>query len=348
MLRSRGATVTVAAYGEVLFVEGQDIPRWTKRFSRKITQFASAAAPAHGQGGQWPGQRTLRPHDRGMTLKKSFTSTTEPDAIRMRVDAAVGNRAPYSTFVDQGTGIYNPEGGTPYQAKVLPPWKQGEGSLYEATWTPGKNQVAPVMIKGQKGQQFMQAGLDRAFTFMMKRAQQVTAEPQAARAMAFFPENLALRGTGNTPNDAAFRASMDEWRSWRDEAFWRGDLLGRGQTRGRSRAGYEKGKKLTVKARADLATSRAFSNQRETEQRESLNDIERRKKEGEERRARASQASRERQARAAAVKFRNAQTKVGSTITAGGWVPDEDGRYIGFRVTYVNVEGETLTKLFPV
>lgn len=343
VLRKRGATVTVAAYGETLFVEGQDVPRWTRRFSRKITETTSAAAPGHNYG-----VRPLRPHDRGKPLKKSFTSTVQPNPGRMRIDAAVGSTAPYSTFVDQGTGVHNPEGGSPYEAKVLPPWRQGEGSLYESTWSPGKRQVAPVMIRGQVGQGFMAKGLERAFTFMMRRAAQVSTEPRVGTAMAFFPENLALRGTGNTPNDAAFRANMSEWRKWRDEAFRRGDQLGHGQGAGRTRKGFLEARQRYAEARSNLAASRAASRRRANQQKAALRDEARRKQEGAERRQREQAKVRERNARSEAVRFARAQTRLGSTVTGGAWVLNSDGSYRGFKVTYRTVEGLTQTRIFRV
>lgn len=343
VLRNRGATVTVAAFGEVLFVEGQDIPRWTARFSRTISRFAAQAAPSHNYA-----VRPLRPHDRGVPLKKSFTSTTQANAARMRVDAAVGSTAPYSTFVDQGTGIYNPQGGGPYPAKVLPPWREGEGSLYEATWTPGKKQVAPVMIRGQRGQGFMEEGLNRAFTFMMRRAAQVVTEPRVGQAMAFFPENLALRGAGNTPNDAAFRANMEQWRSWRDEAFWRGDQLGKGQTKGRTRKGFQEARDAYRQAQSDLAASRAAAQRRARQQAAALRDEERRKQEGRERRAREARKAREREARTEAVRFARNQRRLGSRVTGGSWVLNADGTYAGFKVTYITMDGDSRTKVFRV
>lgn len=343
VLRKRGATVTVAAYGEVLFTEGQDIPRWTKRFSRKITDSVAAAAPSHNYG-----KRPLRPHDRGVRLKESFTSTTQADPARMRVDAAVGSRAPYSAFVDQGTGIYNPEGGSPYEAKVLPPWRQGEGSLYESTWTPGKEPVAPVMIRGQEGQRFMEKGLNRAFLFMMHRAAQVASEPRVGQAMAFFPENLALRGTGNTPVDAAFKANLAEWRSWRDAAFRRGDLLGRGQTTGRTRKGYEEARARYREAQKNLATSKANAAARDERQKQAIRDKQRREQEGKERQQRVQQKIREQNARAQAVRFARNQRRLGSTVTGGVWVRNADGTYDSFKVSYTTPDGDTRTKSFKV
>lgn len=341
VLRGRRAVITTAAYAEVLFVEGQDIPRWQRRFSRKISQFAKEAAPGHNYA-----ERPLRPHA-GVPLKQQFTATTQPNPALMRVDSAIGNKAPYSAFVDQGTGIFNPQGGSPYVAKVLPPWAKGEGSLYEAAWTPGKKQVSPVMIQGQRGQGFMAEGLNRAFLFMMRSgAQPSSNSPKAGPALALFPENLALRGAGNTPNDAAFQANIREWRKWRDEAFRNGDQLGRGQRKGRSRESVVGYQKAAARARADNASTRAAAAARAAAQIAALRNERDRKAEGERKRRERDRRERARDAQAEGTKFERGLNKRGIKSRGSFSTNPKTGRP-AYRVVW-RQGGVERTRYFPV
>jgi hypothetical protein len=167
------------------------------------------------------------------------------------VYGAVGSTSNYAAFVDQGTGVY--AGNAPYEAKILPPWKRLEPSLYESTWKPGAKTVDPVMIKGQPGQFFFDKGLKRAFQSMRMRSFQVPGDAQIAKALSELPPGLS-NFVGATPSDAAFKASLDEWRSWRDAAWSRHEQLGRGAK------GQKRSQVLAQQAAAARAQNRATAN----------------------------------------------------------------------------------------
>lgn len=235
-LRSRGTTgrpvtITVEAHGEVLFAPGTEMSRWKNRFSQRITAFSAEAAPAN---------KRPRWGHYGKPLKSTFTSSTATRVTRGGgfFYIAVGSTARHAYYVDQGTGIYGGQGA--YEAKILPPWQRFQGSLYEASWVPPGTgrRVGRVMIKGQRGQGFFDKGLKRAFQSMQMRSYQVPSEGISgmAGAAATFPEGLA-NFRGNTPSDGAFKASLEEWRMWRDAAWQRNEVLGRGHHAGRTR-GY--------------------------------------------------------------------------------------------------------------
>jgi hypothetical protein len=215
-IQRRGSNIVVEAHGEVLFAAGGDVGRWTNRFSQRVRAFTQAEAPSN---------KRPRWGHYGKPLKQTFTASTTYQPGRMRVYSAIGSSAPHAYYVDQGTGVYNGSG--PYPAKVLPPWQRGEASLYEATWRPGgpgTRRVAPVMIKGQKGQGFFDAGLRRAFQSMRMRSFQTPGDPQITNVLNSVPTGI-INFLGNTPADGAFVASLEEWRAWRDEAWERNDLL---------------------------------------------------------------------------------------------------------------------------
>lgn len=218
-LRGRGVSGVVTAYGEVLLMPGGPVHNWTNRFAARVREGARAEAPMN---------KRPRWGHYGKPLRATMTASRpefRPTKGGGRVYAAVGSTSPHAYYVDQGTGIYGGNG--PYVAKVLPPWQRGEASLYEATWRPagpGTRRVAPVMIKGQKGQGFFEAGLKRGFQSMRMRSFQVPGGPAITAAKAAFPRGLEK--PGNTPDTGAFRASLEEWRKWRDEA-WQREGLGR-------------------------------------------------------------------------------------------------------------------------
>jgi len=217
-IRRRGANIVVEANGEVLFAPTGDVGRWTNRFSHRVREATVQEAPTN---------KRPRWGHYGKPLKSTFTASTTYQPGRMKVYSAVGSNSPHAYYVDQGTGIY--AGNGPYEARVLPPWHRGDPSLYEATWRPGgpgTSRVKPVLIKGQKGQFFFDRGLKRGFQSMRMRSFQVPGEGQISRALATIPTGL-LNFLGNTPADAAFRASLEEWRTWRDEAFAAGESLNR-------------------------------------------------------------------------------------------------------------------------
>lgn len=238
-IRKRGANIVVEAHGEVLFSEGADIGRWKNRFSHRVSEAVEAAAPTN--------KRPRWAHY-GKPLKSTITSSTSTRLTKGGgfFYIATGSRAPHAYYVDQGTGIYNSS--TPYQAKILPPWRQGSPTLYEATWRAGGTSVwnrpsRPVYIKGQKGQFFFDAGLKRAFQSMRMRSFQVPGEGVSgiSSAMNTFPSGLA-NFAGNTPASAGFIAQLQEWRAWRDDAFFSGTLPGY-EGDGRRASGAKKPKK---------------------------------------------------------------------------------------------------------
>lgn len=246
-IRKRGANIVVEAHGEVLFMPTGDVTRWTNRFSHRVRNFSASFAPEN---------KRPRWGHYGKPLKTTFTAKTRPQPGRMKVHAAVGSTAPHAYYVDQGTGVF--AGSGPYEAKILPPWHRFHGSLYEHTWSPGGPQnprVKPVFIKGQKGQFFFDAGLKRGFQSMRMRSFQVPDEGRITQALASFPTGLA-DFFGNTPNDQAFRASLAEWRLWRDAAFRRNEELGRGHHAGRKRSMVAAQRAAASKAVRDAARTR--------------------------------------------------------------------------------------------
>lgn len=212
-IRRRGANIVVEANGEVLFAPTGDVGRWTNRFSHRVLAATQQEAPTN--------KRPRWAHY-GKPLKATFKSSTTYQPGRMKVFAAIGSTAPHAYYVDQGTGVY--AGNGPYEAKVIPPWHRGSPSLYERTWRPagpGTRRVRPVLIKGQKGQFFFDAGLKRGFQSMRMRSFQVPGEGLVSQALSSIPTGL-LGFLGNTPPDEGFKASLVEWRAWRDAA-WRGE-----------------------------------------------------------------------------------------------------------------------------
>lgn len=212
-VRRRGANIVVEANAEVLFAPIGQIGRWTRRFTERVKVASAAAAPVN--------KRPRWAHY-GKPLKATMRGSTTYQPGRMKVYSAVGSTAPHAYYVDQGTGIY--AGNGPYKAEVLPPWHRGSPSLYEATWRPagpGGRRVKAVYIKGQKGQFFFDEGLKRGFQSMRMRSYQVPGEGGLGQILNSVPTGIA-DFLGNTPPDAGFRASLAEWRAWRDAA-WRGE-----------------------------------------------------------------------------------------------------------------------------
>lgn len=247
-MRRRGVTITVEAHGEVLFAGTGDVGRWTNRFSQRVRSFTAQAAPSN--------KRPRWAHY-GKPLKQTFRASTTYQPGRMKVYAAVGSTAPYAAYPDQGTGIYGGSG--PYQGKILPPWHVGSPSLYESTWRPGPGQppVGTITIKGQKGQFFFDKGLQRAFASMRMRSFQVPGDAQISAATGSFPAALE-RVVTSGGSSAAFRASLTEWRSWRDDHFHSGRLLGKNGGRSSAEAGRRQERAATAAARRRaISTSRA-------------------------------------------------------------------------------------------
>lgn len=221
LIRTKGATIAVTANAEVLFMPGGQVYGWTRRFANAIERGTEAEAPVN---------KRPRWSHYGKPLKATITSA-QPRFRKARggarVYAAVGSSAPHAAYVDQGTGVFN--GSSPWKAKVLPPWEHGSPSLYEHTWhVPGRLASHAVMIKGQKGQHFFDKGLARGFQQMRMRSyQRPGVDPRMGDILRTWPRELE-NFAGNTPADAAFVASLQEWREWRDEAFDKGRVMGRG------------------------------------------------------------------------------------------------------------------------
>lgn len=215
VMRKRGATVTVAAFGEVLFHKGGDIDQ----FNNSLSHYALEAAARYA-----PSNKRPRWGHYGAPLKSTMRAHTNIDFVTMRAAAVVGSRAHYAQFVDQGTGVY--AGNGPYEAKILPPWTRGSPTLYEKAWIDaiypngGKRKPGAVMIKGQKGQFFFDKALSSAMRKKGLRFVPLPADLPTSGAASgrYVVENL-LGLLGSTPVDGAFIAQLEEWRSWRDEAF---------------------------------------------------------------------------------------------------------------------------------
>lgn len=219
-IRNRGATITVESNAEVLFMPGGQVNNWANRFTGRIRSNTIAVAPTNKRP-RW-GHYGKPLKDTIVSARPRFWSN---GGDRQRVYAAVGSTAPHAYYVDQGTGIYAGRGA--YEAKVIPPW-QPVFDLYEHTWSPrgpGGRTVAPVMIRGQKGQQFFERGLALAFRSMRLRSYQVPGGPKIGPVMNAVPTGLD-NFKGNTPADSAFKASLDQWRAQRDERWRRDGSLG--------------------------------------------------------------------------------------------------------------------------
>jgi hypothetical protein len=222
-LRNRGATIVVEANGELLFTPLGPITQWNRRISRHIREAAIAEAPSN---------KRPRWSHYGKPLKATMRATTRSDPVTMHAYAAVGSTAPYSLYVDQGTGIY--AGRAPYQGKILPPWFPGSPSLYEHTWRPleGKEyapRIGTVTIKGQKGQHFFDKALKRGLA-----AEAIATTTGLYPALDTFPDSLTgFLGPFSTP---AFIGQLNEWRQWRDAAWSRDRPLGEGKAKARGTA----------------------------------------------------------------------------------------------------------------
>lgn len=223
--KKHGTNIVVVARAEVLFAPGADVPNFRRRLIARIKEAASQLAPANGDTGRWAGRRTMRPHPGPVTLKNSFRGKTERTSSPLTIRGGITSLAPYAHFVDQGTGIYGTGG--PYRAKILPPWSEGSGSLYEHTWNPGGHgAVAPVMIQGQRGQKFMDAALKAGMQSMRLRSYQKPGEGASPRGIS---EGIAdtiagFNGSSGRP------PALETWREWRDDHYGKKDRLLGGDT----------------------------------------------------------------------------------------------------------------------
>lgn len=300
-IHNRGATVVVEAHGEVLFAPTGPVGNWTRRFSNRLTAFAAQEAPTN--------KRPRWAHY-GKPLKSTMTSSTTYQPGRFKVYAAVGSTAPHALFVDQGTGIYG--GGGAYEAKILPPWQHGSASLYEATWRPegpGHRRVRPVMIRGQKGQHFFDKALSRAFASMRMRAFQVPTDAKISGAISSAPASVTNFLGSTNGNGGAFRAQLEEWRLWRDEAWSRGEGLGRGG--GIGSPAQERFRRAAAEAREARLAARG---QGRAAYRASLEAAERRKRE---QIAKIREAEHKRRAAEARRQENEAKERANQRLTAG-------------------------------
>lgn len=221
LIKTGNATIAVTANAEILFMPGGQVYGWTRRLGNAVQRGTEAAAPTN---------KRPRWGHYGAPLKNTITSATprfRNPPSGPRVYAAVGSSSAHAAYVDQGTGIFN--GGSPWKAKILPPWAEGAPSLYEATWhPPGQTARHNVMIKGQRPQRFFDAGLQRGFQQMRMRSyQRPGVDPRMGDILRTWPKELE-NFSGNTPVNAAFIASLNEWRAWRDFAFDKGRVMGPG------------------------------------------------------------------------------------------------------------------------
>lgn len=203
VLRSRGARTVIVATGEALFTPAGPIPSWNRQFSNTVQRFTQKAAPS-----QHSGPRDRWSHQ-GKTLKQSFRSSTQVDVAGMKAHFAVGSTKGYALYVDQGTGSF--------QAKILPPWRRGQASLYEHTWRPGKGQppVGTITVRGQDAQNFFASGLRNGFRAM--RIASVVLPGEKPEMLRGFPGRLA--DFALDVDQALFQKNLEQWREWRDTAF---------------------------------------------------------------------------------------------------------------------------------
>lgn len=319
-IRSRGANIVVEANGEVLFAPGTELSRWKNRFSQRVRSATEIAAPTN---------KRPRWGHYGKPLKATITAATQTRITKGGgfFYIAVGSRAPHSYYVDQGTGIYAGRG--PYEAAVLPPFVRGGASLYERTWRPGgppNPRVSPVMIRGQKPQNFFDTGLKNGFRSMRLRSFQVPGEGASGISSAMKTAATGMADfLGNTPPDLGFRASLEEWRRWRDTAFNAGFKAGRRQEP-RTRASRARGGQGTTyrKRRTSAEDERraAQSRLRSQRRRDALSD---RKKERAEQNRKANAVAFEARSRAERKRFLAVLRKKGSIVA--GSVHFEDGRW---------------------
>lgn len=249
-VRGRGATIVVEAHAEVLFTRGGPVGNFGRVFSGRVRNFTRDAAPGNSRP-TWGHE----PAANGRPLKSTFTASTRYVPSLMRVFSAVGSTAPYSAFVDQGTGVFN--GGTPWRAKILPPRTSGGSDLYEATWRPGGKPVRDIWIQGQRPQFFFAHGLDRAFKSMGIPTATVPGTAKLGGAVTSFPDDLANFVGGATPADSAFKASLTQWRAQRDAAWLSGKILGQTGNNSQSRRNDRNAADLRASRRRATAVRRA-------------------------------------------------------------------------------------------
>lgn len=244
VIRKGRTTVTIEAYAEVIAAPTAPLGKWSTVFRKRLEDNTRNFAPGNSRP-RWSHY--------GPRLRSTFGGAIRYNPVAGRVDFAVGSSASHALYVDQGTGVYN--GAAPWRARILPPWKRGQGSLYEASWIPPGNsrRVRPVWIKGQKGQHFMERGLERTMASMRMRSYQLPDDPRMAKAIATAPRSLTGFLSG-TPNNGSFRAQLEQWREWRDKTWNSGRELGN--------TGARKNRRDVKKARDRYRSRRAQTDDR--------------------------------------------------------------------------------------
>lgn len=265
-ITGRNVSGFVEVHGEVLFMPTGDVGRWTRSFSSTLQRAAARFAPSN---------KRPRWSHYGPPLKTTMRASTDYDPATLRVHAAVGSTAPYSLYVDQGTGIYGGNG--PYEAKVVPPWPDRGYQLYEYSWLASAKGRKPWMIKGQEGQEFFDKALAAAFS--AKRMLSVDVPGGVVASI----DNKAVQELGVIMSAAeadaaagAFRQQLDVWRAERDR-YWAFDHPGR-QPRAQTPT-------PTSKPLRQVDVSKAASGQRAKEQRDKIRKTEADKAKGRQKRA---------------------------------------------------------------
>jgi hypothetical protein len=334
VLRSRGARTVIVANGETLFGPGGPIPSWNRRFSNTVQRFTQKAAPS-----QHSGPRDRWSHQ-GKTLKQSFRSNTQIDVLGMKVHFAVGSTKGYALYVDQGTD--------PFQAKILPPWRRGQASLYEHTWRPGPGQppVGTISVRGQDAQNFFASGLRNGFRAM--RIASVVLPGERPEGLRGFPGQLA--NFALDVDQTLFRANLEQWREWRDAAFHSDRDLGDGSKPRPPRKSRAKAKAVTRAKTAKPKSSRRPPTEREKEKL-SLAAQARRNKNRLAREAAEERAARQRvRARVlenkakAYIADRRKRAKGGTTISLGKML--RHGEIVGYVVTVTTPSGRKTKREF--
>ena len=204
-IRGRNVSGYVVADATALFLPAGMVTNWHRVLSNSITRETKAAAPTNKRPNYWL-------HTQGPKLKQSITSTSsKPDPVNRVVTSAVGSRAPYALFVDQGTKSQ--------EAKVLPPWP-GRYAFFEHTWRPAPNrpQVGRRLVQGQKAQYFFDEGMLRG---MRRLGLSAVPRPgdgfgQGAMGATIANTEFIAPATG-----AAFRIQIQLWRAARAETWKR-------------------------------------------------------------------------------------------------------------------------------
>lgn len=223
-IHNKGANIVVSSYAEVLFTPSGDIARWKRGLTNHVKRSTAAAAPTN---------KRPRWSHYGKPLKQTFISSTNVETKSMQINSYVGSTALHARYVDQGTGVHGPTG-RPYEAKILPPWRRGEPSLYEYSWKAGSYRdkkgnrvgakpIGTVTVKGQRGQHFFEKGLRDGFKKSRLDTVNSFGDPlhRTLRNQPFERSSIAdFNGSTTSANHPGFVEQLNEWRSWRREAWY--------------------------------------------------------------------------------------------------------------------------------